>query len=86
MSKNQKKLPQIHYLLKDKLTKLKEKRDRLLSELTVGSTAEQYREINLLNQHIEVTENRMHQRFKDPTAEMVGTILKTNQIIYQKQQ
>lgn len=86
MSKVQKKLPQIYFLLLEKLEKLKQKRDKLQSELTVGSTEAQYREINVLNQHIEVTENRMNQRFKDPTADMVATITKTNQIIYQKQQ
>lgn len=86
MSKNQKKLPQIHYFLKDKLAKLKEKQQRLLSELTVGSTPEQYRELSMTNYHIEVTENRMHQRFKDPVAGMEATLMKSNQIIYQKQQ
>ena len=83
MSKNQKKLPAIHFFLKDKIVRLKEKRDRLQSEMTVGSGVEKYRELNLVNYHIEVTENRMAQRFKDPTAEMEATILKSNNIIKQ---
>lgn len=68
MSKNQKKLPQIHYFLKDKLAKLQARKLELESQLTVENCVEMTRQVSMVAYHIEVTEIRMEGKFKDQTA------------------
>lgn len=73
-NKNMKANQQLMLVLNEKLQHLRERRKQLMHDLNEHFSVEKHRELNLVEYHIECTQNRLYGRFRDPRAEKEITI------------
>lgn len=70
-------MPHIEYFLRDKLLKLHQRKAELEKEITVVPSIELSHRLDLVNYHIECTENRINDKFTDPLAYLEGRKIET---------
>lgn len=76
-----KKSAEVNYHLRQKLEKLEAKQQELQQRLETNPDMQTLKELNLVNYHLECTENRLNNKFVNEHADLEAEVM-TNHLTY----